>query len=113
MRVATSTPSILERASIFLGKAMMLAWTLGIGIVGFALLLAIAYAMLFHNYSLAIVCSFFLFVPLMLTIAWGILWTAEAAKKDCPCSAVFQHRVGGGTARSSGYFSRRAFIKLT
>lgn len=79
MRVATSTPSILERASIFLGKAMMLAWTLGIGIVGFALLLAIAYAMLFHNFSLAIVCSFFLFVPLMLTIAWGILWAAEAA----------------------------------
>jgi len=81
MSVATSTTSTLERASTFLGTAMMLAWTLGIGIVGFTLLLAIAYAMVFHNSSLAIVCSFVLFVPLMLTIAWGILWAAEAAKE--------------------------------
>ena len=81
MSVATSTTSTLDRASMFLGTAMMLAWTLGIGIVGFALLLAIAYAMVFHNSSLAIVCSFVLFVPLILTIAWGILWVAEAEKK--------------------------------
>jgi len=81
MSVATSTSSTLDRASMFLGTAMMLAWTLGIGIVGFALLLAIAYAMVFHNSSLAIVCSFVLFVPLMLTIAWGILWVAEAEKE--------------------------------
>ena len=81
MRVATSTSGSLDRASMFLGTAMMLAWTLGIGIVGFALLLAIAYAMVFHNYSLTIVCSFLLFAPLMLTIAWGILWAAEAAKE--------------------------------
>ena len=80
MSVATSTTSTLDRASMFLGIAMVLAWTLGIGIVGFALLLAIAYAMVFHNYSLVVVCSFFLFAPLMLTIAWGILWVAEAAK---------------------------------
>ena len=80
MSVATSTTSTLDRASMFLGTAMVLAWTLGIGIVGFAMLLAIAYAMVFHNYSLVVVCSFFLFAPFMLTIAWGILWVAEAAK---------------------------------
>jgi hypothetical protein len=81
MNVATSTTSTLDRTSMFLGTAMMLAWTLGIGIVGFALLLAIAYAMVFHNSSVAIVCSFVLFAPLILTIAWGILWVAEAEKK--------------------------------
>ena len=112
MNVATSTTSTLDRASMFLGTAMMLAWTLGIGIVGFALLLAIAYAMVFHNYSLAIVFSFLLFAPLMLTIAWGILWAAEAAKKDCPCSAVFQHQAGGRHGRNIGYFIRRTFFKL-
>ena|SRR5271157_5998466 len=79
MSVATSTTSALDRASMFLGTAMMLAWTLGIGIVGFALLLAIAFAMVFQNYSLAIVCSALLFAPLMLTIAWGTLWVAKAA----------------------------------
>lgn len=81
MRVATSTTSTLGRASMFLGTAMMIAWTLGIGIVGFALLLAITYAMLFQNYSLTIICTFLLFAPLLLTIAWGTLWAAEAAKE--------------------------------
>src|SRR5271157_6344683 len=106
MSVATSTTSALDRTSMFLGTAMMLAWTLGIGIVGFALLLAIAYAMVFHNSSVAIVCSFVLFAPLILTIAWGILWVAEAEKKDGPCTAMFQHRVGGRPGRDIAYFIR-------
>jgi hypothetical protein len=81
MNTTTSTTITLERASRTLGTAMMVAWTLGIGIVGFALLLAIAYAMVFHNQILAIVSSFLLFAPLMLTVVWGILWAAEAAMK--------------------------------
>lgn len=87
MKAATTTGT-LDRASMLLGTAMMIAWTLGIGIVGFALLLAIAYTMIFHNYSLTFVCSFFLFAPLMLTIAWGILWALEAARERLSLTRV-------------------------
>jgi len=58
------------------GTAMMLAWTLGIGIVGLLLLLAIAYGLAFHHPAIVIVCTFLLFAPLMLTVLWGIMGAA-------------------------------------
>jgi len=81
MNTATSTTATLDRASSTLGTAMMLAWTMGIGIGGFALLLAIAYAMVFNNQTLAIVSTFLLFAPLMLTLLWGIFWAVETTRK--------------------------------
>ncbi len=78
MSAATSTTSTLNRASAILGTAMMIAWTLGIGLVGLGLLLVVAYALVAQSHTLAIVCSFLLFAPLIITIVWGIISAAEA-----------------------------------
>lgn len=81
MSVASSTTSSLDRACMITGTAMMLAWILQIGIVGLALLLAIAYGLTFHHPTFAIVCAFLLFAPLILTVLWGILGAAAAIRE--------------------------------
>jgi hypothetical protein len=81
MSVATNTTSTLDRASETLGTAMMIAWTLGIGLVGFGLLLVIAYALVVQSKTLAVVCSLLLFAPLMITILWGTIKAAAATSE--------------------------------
>jgi hypothetical protein len=82
MSAATSSTQTLDRTSMILGTAMMLGWTLGLGILGFALLLAVAYAMLTHSYALAVAGSVLLFMPLFLTIAWGMFHTAATLERS-------------------------------
>lgn len=93
MSTEMSTTRTLDRGAMVLGTAMMIAWTLGIGIVGFVLLLAIAYAMVFQSHTVAVVLSFLLIAPLMLTIAWGIVWAA----KEVSASEAVQHALSGPT----------------
>lgn len=81
MSIATVRTGALDKAPAILGTAMMLAWTLGLGILGFVLLLAIAYAMVLQNPTLVIVCSFLLFAPLLMIIVWGLLSAAELARE--------------------------------
>ena len=77
MNNTTKTMSTLDRAVLFLGTGMMLAWFLGIGIGGFVVLLAIAAGTLVYQaHTLTIVLSSFVMVPLMLTLLWGALMLA-------------------------------------
>ncbi len=71
MSATTSTTDTLDRVSMVLGTAMMIAWTLAIGIGGFVLLLAIAFGMVSQSLNLATVASGLLFLPLLLTVAWA------------------------------------------
>ena len=73
MNDAVSTTSTLDRAVMILVTGMMLAWTLGIGIVGFVVLLAIAWALVYQSHILAVVLSFLVIAPLLLTLLWGVL----------------------------------------
>jgi hypothetical protein len=82
MSAATSSTYTLDRTSMILGTAMMLGWTLGLGILGLALLLAIAYAMITQSYTLALTCSVLLFMPLILTMAWGMFHAAATLEKN-------------------------------
>ncbi|MCA1960372.1 MAG: hypothetical protein LDL33_06215 [Desulfomonile sp.] len=78
MSATSVTVGSSNRACMIAGTAMMLAWTLGIGFVGLVLLLAIAYALVFHHPAVAVVCIFLLFTPLMLTVLWAVLGAAVA-----------------------------------
>lgn len=60
-----------DRTTKILGTAMMLAWTLWIGLVGLVLLLVVFYAMMTANQTLTVVGTFLLFTPFLLTVAWG------------------------------------------
>lgn len=81
MSTTTSTTDTLDRVSMILGTAMMIAWTLAIGIGGFVLLLAIAFGMVSQSLNLAAVASGLLFLPLLLTVAWGITLAAETIRE--------------------------------
>jgi amino acid transporter len=81
MSTATPKTYALEKTSSILGTVMMLAWTLGIGILGFVLLLAIAYAMTMQNQTLLIVCCVLIFAPLLITTVWGLFSAANHARK--------------------------------
>ncbi len=72
MRDATTIDGNIDRTSMILGAAMMLAWTFWMGIGGLVLLLAVAYSLATQSPTLGIVCSFLLLAPLMMTIVWGI-----------------------------------------
>lgn len=81
MSAATPNTDTLDKTSTILGTAMMLVWTLGLGILGFVLLLAIAYAMTMQNQTLLIVCSSLIFAPLLITLVWGLFSAANLARK--------------------------------
>ncbi len=57
------------------GTLMFLAWTLVVGIAGFVLLCAIAFAIVTENLALGLVCGLLLFAP----PAVGIVWILTAA----------------------------------
>ncbi len=81
MRTVSSETSTMERTSLIVGAAMMLAWTLWLGIVGFVLLVAIVSALVWQSHTLAVVCSFLLLAPVMMTALWGTLQVMEGLRK--------------------------------
>lgn len=97
MNTRTNENNASDRGSMILGTAMMLAWTFGIGVVGFVLLLAAAYGLLTQSYTVTIVCFAVLLTPLMMTLVWGVMKLAEASKKELLPKA-FADRTGGSAA---------------
>ena len=82
MNATTNTTTILERISAILGMVMMLAWTLGLGVVGFVILLGLFYAMAVRSETLAVLAFSFLFTPLLMISVWGFFsWTERLTKK--------------------------------
>lgn len=77
MSTASYTDSGLSRTAAHLGTAMMMAWTLIIGGLGFILLIGVYFAMMVHSQSLLLTCCFFLLSPLLLTVVFGCLSLAE------------------------------------
>ena len=63
----------LDKVLMALGQAMMTAWTLMLGVVGFVLLLALVAALVTYSYTAAVVVGFLLVTPLLLTLVWGVL----------------------------------------
>lgn len=55
-----------------MGTIMMVTWMLILGPIGAVLLGAVAYSMLAKNPIQGVLCGILLFLPLFLTIAWGI-----------------------------------------
>jgi len=82
MRAIENNTSGLEKVVKVLGTAVMLSWTLIIGLFGFVLLLGIYYAMEAENQNLLGFCCFLLFSPILLTIVFGCLSLAEAVRKE-------------------------------
>ncbi len=61
-----------KRAVQSLGTTMMVTWVLILGPIGAVLLGGVAYAMLARNPVQGVFCGLMLFLPLCLTITWGI-----------------------------------------
>lgn len=81
MSDATSNRETLDTACMILGTVMRLIWAFWIGFVGFALLMAIAHAMLAGKHTMVIICTFLLFTPVMMTVLWGIVMAANMLRK--------------------------------
>jgi hypothetical protein len=68
----TNTPDFfLGRATMHVGAAMMMAWTLMIGGLGFILFIGVYYAMMVHSQGLLLTCCILLLSPLFLTFVFG------------------------------------------
>lgn len=72
MTTAASATNSMERVTVILGAAMMVSWTLVIGIGGLILFLAVAYGLTSQSHMLVVVSSCLLAVPVLLTAAWGV-----------------------------------------
>jgi hypothetical protein len=95
MKTQTMTNDTVERVSMALGTAMMLAWTMVIGIGGVVLLATIAFALLSNNVNLAIVASFLLFLPLAITGVWGISLAVGIVMKKSAVATIFLQSTEG------------------
>jgi len=67
-----TTPTTLERFWENAGTLMFLGWSLILGLVGFLLLCALAYAMVTENLALGVVCGMVLFAPPALAVIWTL-----------------------------------------
>ncbi|MEW6350169.1 MAG: hypothetical protein AB1646_13970 [Thermodesulfobacteriota bacterium] len=76
-----TSESTMGRASTRLGTLMFLGLSLVLGLAGFVLLSALAYAMVTQNLALGVVCTLLLFAPSVLGIAWAVT-TAVASVPD-------------------------------
>ncbi len=65
------------------GTLMFLAWTLVVGIAGFVLLCAIAFAIVTENLALGLVCGLLLFAPSALGVGWMLTAGASALQGTC------------------------------
>jgi hypothetical protein len=54
-----------------MGTLVIVAWIVILGPLGALLLGGIAYSMLVNNLVTGVICGFFFFLPLLLTLAWG------------------------------------------
>ncbi|MGB6063321.1 MAG: hypothetical protein WBG50_00835 [Desulfomonilaceae bacterium] len=72
-----------------MGTTMMVAWLLTLGPVGALLLGAVAYTILAQNPLQGVFCGVLLFLPLCLTITWGIgMWLQTRRKKRLARPAI-------------------------
>lgn len=66
------TEAALERGNVVTGTAAIV-WTIGLGMLGFLLVLAIWYAMVAESHIPAVICSTLLLLPLVSTLVWEII----------------------------------------
>jgi hypothetical protein len=71
----------LGKAAMFLGTAMIIAWSILLGLTGAVLLLMLFHAMTAHLDAYMILLTFVLFTPLLMTLAWSCVSVAEQAMK--------------------------------
>ncbi|MCA1959506.1 MAG: hypothetical protein LDL33_01825 [Desulfomonile sp.] len=64
-----------------LGTIMMISWTVVVGLGGLLLLLAIFYATMSNSLTLTVVCSFFLFIPVLVTLIWGFFMVEDLTRE--------------------------------
>jgi hypothetical protein len=70
-----------EKAAEVLGTVVMTAWSIGIGVVGFMLLLGAYYAMVVQSTSLLVACCFLLFLPLILTAVFFVFHVVDMSTR--------------------------------
>jgi hypothetical protein len=61
---------------------MLVAWIVILGPLGALLLGGIAYSMFADNLVAGLICGFFFFLPLLLTLAWGATSLSEVPRKS-------------------------------
>jgi|GEM_PF-856205 len=71
-----------------LGTIMMISWTVVVGLGGLLLLLAIFYATMSNSLTLTVVCSFFLFIPVLVTLIWGFFMVEDLTREWATGRAV-------------------------
>lgn len=65
-----------------MGIVVVVAWFLVVGPLGALLLGGIAYSMFADNLEAGLICGFFFFSPLLLTLAWGARRLYEVSSKN-------------------------------
>jgi hypothetical protein len=95
----------VDRATMVLGTAMMVAWTLWLGLVGLMLLLVVFYAMMAANQTLIVAGAFLLFTPFLLTLVWGGLTGVNALAKKVAA-------VGARYAAQPSWWERRRDFRI-
>jgi predicted lipid-binding transport protein (Tim44 family) len=64
-----------------MGTFVMIAWFIVLGPLAALLLGGIAYSMFVDNLEAGLICGFLLFLPLLLTLAWGAATLSESRRK--------------------------------
>jgi hypothetical protein len=83
--MVTTNATIVEMGKS-IGAAMWISWIVFLGPIGFLLLLGVAYAMVVQNLAVGVICGFFMFLPVVLTLVWAPLgWFAGCTNKGWPC----------------------------
>ncbi len=65
-----------------MGTVVMVAWFVVLGLLGTLLLSGIAYSMFVDNLEAGLICGFFLFLSLFLTLTWGAARWSEVLRKN-------------------------------
>jgi hypothetical protein len=64
-----------------MGTLVLVAWIVILGPLGALLLGGIAYSMFVDNLVAGLICGFFFFLPLLLTLAWGAVRLSEIPRR--------------------------------
>ncbi len=64
------------------GAIIVVTWMIVIGPLGALLLGGIAYAMFVNNLVAGVICGFLFFLPLLLTLTWGINRWSETLREQ-------------------------------